>query len=73
MTLADVEARCKIAVEAGAQIERWDFDYGAGCRYPGAKTALVISEVYRRERDGYTGAKIISEDMLRDWLAKNKP
>lgn len=73
MIQAEVNRLCDIATKAGAKIERWDYDFSAGCYFEHSKANLLIAEVYRPERDGYTGSKIITDDLLQEWLEKNKP
>jgi hypothetical protein len=71
-TLRDVGILCDLAKEAGAQVETWDYGFSAGFRFAGDDKAILIAQVYRPERDGYTGGKIITEDLLKELLESGK-
>lgn len=62
---------CRVAEVAGCKIDVWDYGFSAGCHRPGTKLNLLIAEVYREERDGYTGGKIITRKLLDEWLKDN--
>lgn len=62
-----VEDLCRVAKAAGCEIDTWDYGFSAGCRKPDGSN-LLIAEVYRSERDGYTGGKIITRELLDEWL-----
>jgi hypothetical protein len=66
--IAQVKSLCAKAREAGCEISEWDYGFSAGCRRPGTDRHLLIAEVFRKERDGYIGGRIISEEMLDEWL-----
>lgn len=63
---------CATARALGAEVEVWDYGFGAACRWKGTKRELLISEVFRPDRDGYAGGRIITPELLDDWL-KDRP
>jgi hypothetical protein len=69
--LKRVKELARIAKEAGASVELLDYGFGCSCGF-GDKW-LVISRVFRPERDGYSGQQLIEEDLLREWLNENAP
>jgi hypothetical protein len=64
--LAEINRLVKIASDAGWKVDTWDYGWSNGAHL-GEKNVL-ISEVYRSERDGYIGSKVICEDVLREAL-----
>lgn len=62
----------KIAADAGLEIHQFDYGWTLHAYHPKAKKALIISEVFRPERDGYVGGRTICEDVLRDWIKENQ-
>ena len=71
MKLDDIKHMVRIARKAGLKIEETDYGWTVGAHRLGAEKALIISEVYRPERDGYTGGRLITEGLLREWIEKN--
>lgn len=71
MRLNEINRLAKIAADAGLEIHRHDYDWSVGAWNPTKKVGVRISQVFRRERDGYSGSKLIEEDVLRDWIKEN--
>lgn len=72
MKLTDVKERCKIALNAGCEVSTHDYGFSAGCRRKGEDKWLMLAEVYRPERDGYSGHKLIALDLLKELLENSK-
>ena len=72
MKQGELKKRVAIIKKAGFRVEESDYGWTVGVVSKKAKRALVVSEVYRSERDGYTGYKLKDMDMLEEWLQKNK-
>jgi hypothetical protein len=60
-----------IAREAGLEVEYLDYGWTALGHNKRLNKTLVIAEVYRAERDGYTGFRVICEDVLHGWIKDN--
>lgn len=71
MTLGEVRAIAKIASDAGLRIDEMDYGWSIGAWNERLKKGLTLSEVFRAERDGYTGGRLITEECLRDWIKEN--
>lgn len=71
MRLDDLKPLIKIARDAGYVIDKVDYDFGVAAAHPGRKIAILISEVFREERDGYVGYRVITENNLRNWIKEN--
>lgn len=67
MTLNHVKRRVRLAEAYGCGIDRVDYDYGSAAIAKNGK-AIWMTQVFRPERDGYDGHKMISMDVLREWL-----
>lgn len=70
-TLAEARRLAKIAERANLRIDRTDYGWTIGAYNERLKKGVIVSEVYRQERDGYIGGRIIAEDVLRDWIKDN--
>ena len=73
MNLADVKRRKLAARRLGMQVEETDYGWTTGARFPGQDVALKLTEVFREERDGYIGSKMISLSLLKEWADKHRP
>lgn len=71
MMLSDVEARVNVARKAGCRVEELDYGWTTVAYSKKNNKNVVLTEVYRSERDGYRGAKMIEMDLLREWLKEN--
>ena len=68
MTLNDVTERTKLAREAGWEIVEADYGFTTAARKPNGGKALVLTEVFREDADGYIGYKMISIPFLKDFI-----
>lgn len=73
MELREVKRLAKLARDAGLQVEELDYGWTVHAWRPGDKKVLIISEVFRAERDGYVGGRTICEDVLLEWIKANPP
>ena len=72
MELKEIKRLTKIAHDAGLRVDEWDYGWSVGAWSEEADKGLVSAEVFRAERDGYIGGRVICEDVLRDWIKENQ-
>ena len=71
MTLAEVRKTAGIAAKAGLLIEELDYGWTVHALNDRVKKVLIVSEVFRQERDGYTGGRLITEETLLEWIKEH--
>jgi hypothetical protein len=69
MTLEDVKKRTQLARQAGWTVGEADYGFTTYARKPDGEAALVLTEVFREDADGYIGYKMISIPFLEDFIS----
>lgn len=67
--LASYEKKIKMA---GAIVERFDWHLTMSAIFPGQEKGIYVCYLFRPERDGAEGYKLITEETLDQWLNENE-